>query len=273
MKIPVKALAGAIAVILLVAFGGLFVINFTDMALGLAHVASLITNHTPLVAGCIGLTVGWLICPGYMYAIAYAQTGKWLEYDKQFKAFVPGNFYLGLVFGLSCYLYASINQANTPSMFHLPQWAYWALGGAALVVAALGAIDGAGAITYNRGHIDKNGRIFKYHWRQLLDWTKLWHNIFVYGVYGFLLIYVGAPGVALAPWVINHDPFLAVLPYILPRAVMLGCLGAWVRLLAVDMKYPMHATGHIAVTFVQWMRGLGFLAATTVVVVALFTIF
>lgn len=229
---------------------------FVGLAEWLAHVVYLITTRPPLQAGLIGWAVGFLICPFYMYLIAIVSEWRWLRYRDQFKAFMPGNLFLGVVFGTSCYLYADARRAGQLTGFfagHLWEWV--SLSFAALLVVVLSALDIMGAITY------RPGDVAKYSWRQLISWTKVWHNVFVYGIYGYLLTRVGVSGLIKAPWnahgsetVINGAT----------RVMQIASLGVWLYCLARDAKFPKHQTGHVAVNRVQWCIGLVLMGLTVV---------
>jgi len=228
---------------------------FSAVALWLAYVANLITNHQPYVAGAIGLAAGWAICPGYMYLLAIVAEWRWPRYHDQFKAFMPGNLYLGVVFGGSCFLAASYRQAEGHGHLYENQlWLWLPLVASAAVVVALSAMDIIGAFRYKTGDTDK------YHWLQLISPTKLWHNIVVYGAYGYLLVRVGVPGLLSAPWWGANGLVNDVV-----RVLLLGCLLRWVLFLKQDIAEPKFTTGHVRVNQPQFLIGLFMIGSVFVI--------
>src|SRR4051812_5725286 len=77
----------------------------------------LLTNRSPIWAAIIGLLVGWAICPVYMYVLAVVVEWRWPRYRDQFRAFMPGNVFLGMVFGSAAYLYAAYIQTGATWAF------------------------------------------------------------------------------------------------------------------------------------------------------------
>ena len=232
----------------------------------LAHVADLITAHHPVQAGLIGLAIGWLICPGYMYFLAFISEWRWPKYRDQFKAFMPGNVFLGIVFGSASYLAASYYQSGDDvTLYHEPQWSWIPTGFGVLLVVGLSLMDIVGTFRYKEGDTDK------YHWRQLISWTKVWHNVGVYGAYGYLLVRVGVPGLVSAPssfWTFaqGHDEWdkltAAGAVNDCLRVVLVLALLKWVGYLIADVKDPKFTTGHVRVNFVQWLVGLVVVGST-----------
>ena len=214
-----------------------------DLAAWLTRCTDLIVNHNPWLAALIGLAVGWGICPAYMYALAVVSEWRWPKYDEQFKAFMPGNIFLGAVFSSTAFLTAADRRdGGTSTIYGEPRWSWISLGIAAVIVVAMCIQDVIGAFQYYPGAPDK------YHWTQLIAWTKVWHNIVVYGAYGFLLIHIGVPGFMSASWT---SPINVIM-----RIVLLAMLSRWITYLIVDVREPKHATGHVTVSPLQWLIGL-----------------
>lgn len=222
----------------------------------LNQAAHLIIAHRPWQAGLIGLAVGWALCPGYMYLLALVVEWRWPRYRDQFKAFMPGNLFLGVVFGSSCYLASSYyHQSHRLAMFSASWW-YWVPAVCAFaVVVGMSFFDIYGTIAF------KPGAPNRYSWGQLVSWTKLWHNVAVYGAYGILLVGTGLPGLLGAPvWMGTASG--TALANDLVRLVLLVCLLRWLSYLWYDIKHPRNQTGHVAINIGQWILGLAVVMAT-----------
>jgi hypothetical protein len=214
----------------------------------LAPLTRFLLGGSPLEAGITGACVGWLVCPIYMYVLALVSERRWPKYDDQFKAFMPGNLFLGTAFGAATYLAARALRDGSGFFSHFPSTLTWMMIPVMLSVLAvlvLSAQDIVGAIRH------KPGDTHTFHWRQLLGWTKIYHNTVVYGLYTWLLVALGVPGLLLAP---------ADVGGVLGRVVLVIFVGLWVRMLIVDGKSPKHRTGHIALHgaagVLMWVNGL-----------------
>lgn len=228
--------------------------TLTALANWLARAGDLIVSHDPWVSGLVGLAVGLAICPGYMYLLAVVSEWRWPRYNEQFRAFMPGNLYLSVIFGAVAYLAAAYRVSGTQvPLFEGRLWVWIPFVVAGLLVLALSVVDILPAFSYKPG--DTN----KYHWRQLISWTKVWHNVAVYGAYGFLLIRLGVPGMVSAPLDAGTGGINNLL-----RVVVLVALIRWATYLAADAKNPKHSTGHVRVNFGQWLVGLVVVSATCV---------
>lgn len=54
------------------------------------------------------------------------------------------------------------------------------------------------------------------------------------------------------------------------RVVVVLALVKWISYLFVDMKHPKHPTGHVRVTFAQWLSGLVIVTGSALAVVYAF---
>lgn len=122
----------------------------------------------------VTVLICWLITPGLMYVIGYVGESRLLPWthDRQFLSFMPGDFFLGLmVAGLL------VLSRHLPSERHVYN-AWWFH----LLVLIVTLVV---AVVITRGEYrDPNG----YGQRAVLSPTKLYHNIVLYGGYGYLII-------------------------------------------------------------------------------------
>lgn len=231
-------------------------INLPDW---LAPYANAVLGRSPFQAFLIGVGIGWAICPVFVYLLGLSEL-RWLRYRDQFKAFMPGNLFLGVSFGCICYLAAEAQRHGT-GWFVRPAETWWlwvAVGFSILLTVGLWLVDIIGAFR----HRSQPGST--YSWWQLISWTKVYHNTFVYGVYSLLLVGLGVPGLILAPF---NTLGLAI------RLLMVVVLLSWVMLLIEDGKHPMHRTAHIELRgfggAVRWVLGLVYIVIAAAVIASL----
>jgi hypothetical protein len=161
------------------------------------------------------LLVCWLITPGMMYLIGLIGESRLLPWtpSTQFLSFVPGDLFLGAMLTA---LLMTAKRLPEEERFYNAAW--WHI---LLLVMAVGV-----AIVITVGEYkDPNG----YGHRAVLSPTKLYHNLVLYGGYGYIIL---ATLIAIAVWLLSNWSWSAtglVALCLLPGAV-------WVSLIVLDQQ-------------------------------------
>ncbi len=129
---------------------------------------SLIHGHAPLLVGLVAAAIGAFVTPGMMILIALVFESRWmpLGYRKQFLSFFPGDLVLSVAFGI-------LVAAET---YVKPGWYTDGLFGTTAIL--VGVVLGDWFTLYF------DPRTKDYAPRAMKSPTKIYHNYFVYGVYG-----------------------------------------------------------------------------------------
>lgn len=161
------------------------------------------------------LFVCWLITPGLMFIIAPVLESRKLPWtpQTQFLSFFPGDFFLGMMLALVLWF---AQRMPAEVHFYNSTWFHLLL----VVVTFTVAI-----VITKAEYDDPNG----YGHRAVLSPTKLYHNIVLYGAYGYVIV---ATLVAVVAWLLNDGSWR--------QAGVLGlCLApglVWVCLLVFEQE-------------------------------------
>lgn len=141
-----------------------------------------IAEHNFLVT----LIICWSITPGLMFVIAPILESRWLPWTPrtQFLSFLPGDLFMGLMLALLLWFAQRLpggNHCYNSTWFHL----------LLIVVTFTVAI-----VLTKAEYDDPDG----YGHRAVLSPTKLYHNIVLYGAYGYVIV---ATLVAVLIWLIS----------------------------------------------------------------------
>lgn len=163
------------------------------------------------------LLICWALTPGMMFVIGLVGESRLIPWTPsyQFLSFLPGDFFLG---GMAAGLLVLSRQLPAERHLYNNGWFH--------LVLLLGAA--AVAVIITRGEYnDPNG----YGHRAVLSPTKLYHNLLLYGGYGYIIV---ATLVALVAWaVMQHEMAFTGL---LVLCLLPGLI--WVGLLVVEQKVP-----------------------------------
>lgn len=223
------------------------------MMQALVPLVDFITKRSSAGAFAAGLIFALLLTPGFMYLLAWAEGKRKFRTCDEFRAFMPGDLYLGVSFSFGCSLFAQarIMGHSAPGWWH---WVSTAVG--CLAAVGLTVPEIIGAFYY------RDGDAGRYHWRQMISPRKIWHNVVVYGVYGYLLMAICVPGFVLAPSAVSDfsmgRPFggISSVGFDALRLLLLVELSEWILSLVYDVSHPKCATAHTKVNFRQWATGM-----------------
>lgn len=165
----------------------------------------------------VTLIICWIISPGLMFIIAPVLESRKLPWtpQTQFLSFFPGDLFLGLMLALLLWF-----AQRLPSEDHLynSTWFHLVLISLTFIVA----------VVITKGEYDDpNG----YGHRAVLSPTKLYHNIVLYGAYGYVVI---ATLVAVLGWLITTGSWNQI--GVLGLCLVPGLI--WVSLLVLEQRVP-----------------------------------
>lgn len=156
------------------------------------------------------LLLCWLITPGMMYVIGLIGESRLVPWTPktQFLSFFPGDFFLGTMLTA---LLMVVKRLPDEQRFYNATWWHILMLAAAITVAVVITVG-----EYN----DPNG----YGHRAVLSPTKLYHNILLYGGYGYIIV---ATLFAVMNWLLGTWSWSTVglvALCLLPGAVWVGLL-------------------------------------------------
>ncbi|MEO5499610.1 MAG: hypothetical protein ABIR46_03860, partial [Candidatus Saccharimonadales bacterium] len=131
------------------------------------------------------LLICWMITPGLMFVIGFIGESRLVPWkpSEQFLSFFPGDFFLGTMLALLLWF---AQRLPSEEQFYNSAWFHFVVMAMTFLVA--------GKITSDEYH-DVDG----YGHRAVLSPTKLYHNILLYGAYGYVIV---VTLVAVVSWLV-----------------------------------------------------------------------
>ncbi len=155
----------------------------------------------------LALLAAWLITPGMVWFIGYVLESRVPMFNRYtFLSFVPGDFFLGIVFASS----VALSQYLPLSGWYQSTAWQWTVFVGAFVACLL-----------MRQFGDKPN----YTNRALWSPTKVYHDFCLYWIYGYLMFTVAVPSVFLSEWS-SETMFLKI--------IALGAFLSWISTLIYD---------------------------------------
>jgi hypothetical protein len=188
-------------------------------------------GHNVLVT----LLLCWTVTPGVMMLVAPILESRWLPLspERQFLSFFPGDLFLGA--GLTGLLLLA-QRLPVGERWYQATWWHLLVQATTLVVAL--------GITYAESGT--------YPLRALLSPTKLYHNIVLYAVYGYLIVTTLVAVLAGSRWSVS---FAVALAFVLAPVVLVWApLVARDSTLRPDVGSAKAASAHVADWRPVWRR-------------------